>query len=507
MDETNPETGNNLQEKIQVLQMPVGLPDILTCDGRYIFMKSQKFDLDGNRLEIGPNSGDFQGQVKKQRGADAHIFAAMGFLDDSWFHRSYWVLGQSFAGGHGGYYQAGRFAPSGRILVKGNGYVFGYGRKPEYLRWTTTLEHQLFAAEPDPPEIPESFGKAAASSGDYVQFAKSPSLNPAGKPITVEAWVSVTRPQGVVIARGGPTDGFAIHLRQGKPVFSVRSDFKLAEIEGSGRIVGGWHHLAAVLTENKEMRLFVDGELVAEGKAEGLLKSDPAQPMEIGADGQTAVGEYQSPNGLTGVVDEVRLYFEAFSADRIKARYESATELADSAVLAVSFDDGSARYMSLSRNNGTLLGSVSPFEGKVGQGVRFTGSKKAAKNGKKKPTNQGNSLVKPKWTSDVPIYVRGMLLSGFRLFIVGPPDIIDEESTFVQISEDDPAVKQLLQEQDAALQGSRGSTLLVVDTQSGETVSTLQLESLPVWDALAAASGSLFLTTTDGEVIRLGGDD
>ena len=157
MDEKNPETGNNLQEKIEILQMPVGLPDILSFDGRHVFMKSQKFDLEGNRLEIGPNSGDFAKQASKQRGDDAHIFAPMGFLDETWFHRSYWVLGQSFAGGHAGYYQAGRFAPSGRLLVQGNGYVFGYGRKPEYLRWTTTLEHQLFAAEPTAPEIPAEF--------------------------------------------------------------------------------------------------------------------------------------------------------------------------------------------------------------------------------------------------------------------------------------------------------------------------------------------------------------
>ena len=119
MDEKNPETGNNIQEKLQILQMPVGLPDILSCDGQHIFMKSQKFDMEGNRLEIGPNSGDFATQASKQRGEDAHIFAPMGFLDDTWFHRSYWVLGQSFAGGHGGYYQAGRFAPSGRLLVNG----------------------------------------------------------------------------------------------------------------------------------------------------------------------------------------------------------------------------------------------------------------------------------------------------------------------------------------------------------------------------------------------------
>ncbi|MEM9644021.1 MAG: PQQ-binding-like beta-propeller repeat protein, partial [Planctomycetota bacterium] len=45
MDEKNPETGNNIQDRVQTLQMPVGLPDILSCDGEHIFMKSQKFDL------------------------------------------------------------------------------------------------------------------------------------------------------------------------------------------------------------------------------------------------------------------------------------------------------------------------------------------------------------------------------------------------------------------------------------------------------------------------------
>lgn len=148
MDETNPDTGNNMQEKLQILQMPVGLPDILSADDKFLYMKSQKFDFEGKRLQIGPNSGDFVKQASVQRGEGEHIFAPMGFLDDTWFHRSYWVFGQSFAGGHGGYYQAGRFAPSGQLMVKGNGYVFGYGRKPQYLRWTTTMEHQLFAADP-----------------------------------------------------------------------------------------------------------------------------------------------------------------------------------------------------------------------------------------------------------------------------------------------------------------------------------------------------------------------
>lgn len=153
IDSTNPETGGDLQELVKVLQMPVGLTDILSSDGKYIFMKSQKFDLEGNDSISAQTRVTLSDKHRSNAREGAHLFAPMGFLDDSWFHRSYWVLGKSFAGGHGGYYQAGRFAPSGRLLVQGNGYVYGYGRKPEYLRWTTTMEHQLFKAEPNVPSF------------------------------------------------------------------------------------------------------------------------------------------------------------------------------------------------------------------------------------------------------------------------------------------------------------------------------------------------------------------
>lgn len=501
MDERNPETGNNIQEKLQILQMPVGLPDILSCDGKHIFMKSQKFDLEGNRLEIGPNSGDFAEQASKQKGEDAHIFAPMGFLDETWFHRSYWVLGQSFAGGHGGYFQAGRFAPSGRLLVNGNGYVFGYGRKPEYLRWTTTLEHQLFAAEPDPPEIPEGFGKkkAAIQGGSYAQFPKSPTLNPAGKPLTIEAWVTSTKPQGVIVARGGPAEGFALSLQGGRPAFHIRSKGELVTVSGKKRIVGGWHHVVGVLSEDKAMKLYVDGELAGEGKAKDLIASDPAQAMEIGMDGQTGVGDYKVLQ-FTGVIDEVRLYFAAANAQQIAKRFNEGSEISSDAVLAVSFDDGSARDHSTYRNNGTLeAGKL--VDGKFGKAIQFSAGKRKGGNNSNVP---GNSLVDPKWTQDVPIYVRAMVLAGPNLFIVGPPDIIDEEATFEKLTEKDKEVQELLAEQDAALDGRDGAILLSVNTDRGEIESRLQLDTLPAWDALAGANGKLFLSTLDGSVICFG---
>ena len=500
MDETNPETGNNIQEKLQVLQMPVGLPDILSTDGRHLYMKSQKFDFDGKRIDIGPNSGDFATQASKQRGEDAHLFAPMGFLDESWFHRSYWVMGQSFAGGHGGYYQAGRFAPSGRLLVHGNGYVFGYGRKPEYLRWTTTLEHQLFAAEPNPPEIPAGFGKRAAptAAGSFAAFGKPSTLNPAGKSFTVEAWVTTTRPQGVVIARGGPADGFALSLQGGRPRFDIRTDSKLASVVARKSIVGGWHHLVGVIDENAEMQLYVDGELVAEGTSPGLIATDPLQGLEIGTDAASSVGEYKSPQ-FAGIIDEVRLYFHQATAEQVRERYENGSEIAADAVLAVSFDDGTARDHSTYRHNGTVE-NAKLVDGKYGKALQFV----VGKRGGKPAPKTSDSLVDPKWTQDVPVYVRGMVLAGSNLFIVGPPDIINEEDTFKQLSESDPLVQDLLARQDQVLLGDQGSRLLSVNMDTGELENTIELKDLPTWDGLAGADGHLFLTTLDGSVVCFG---
>ena len=520
MDETNPETGHNMQEKLQILQMPVGLPDILSADDKFVYMRSQKFDLEGNRLEIGPISGDFVKQGSAQRGEGVHLFAPMGFLDDSWFHRSYGVMGRSFAGGHGGYFQAGRYAPSGDIMVNGGGYVFGYGRKPEYFRWTTTMERQLFAASPEPPEIPEGFGKQANAGGaaqatSFAQFPNSPSLNPTGKAITVEAWMTATNPNGVIVARGGPAEGFALTLETGKPTFHVRVAGELATVSGPKRIVGGWHHVVGVLTEDQQMRLYVDGERVGEGAAPGLLKRDPAQGLEIGDDAGSSVGDYPSPYQFVGIIDEVRLFFTAVDDASVAERYKDGSEMSADPVLVVSFDDGTARDMSTYRNNGTLNGGKI-VTGKSGQGVQFSGKsgaggrkgKKANATAKAGTAVAGeeprNSPIEPKWTTDVPIYVRAMVMAGFHLYIVGPPDIIDEEATFRKLSEKDTEVQNLLSAQDAAIEGQQGAKLLTVNTETGEIEHTVELDTLPSWDGLAGAQGQLFLTTLDGRVMCFG---
>jgi hypothetical protein len=158
LDDRDPETGENLQVHVKNLNMPVALPDILSSDGRYIFMRSQRFafelsnrfDLKPIRQQIPPHSGNHDEQASQQYGEGVHLFSPFGFLDDTWFHRSYWVFGRSFASGAGGYYRAGRYTPGGRILVFDDSRIYGYGRQPQYYKWSTPLEYQLFAAEKYP---------------------------------------------------------------------------------------------------------------------------------------------------------------------------------------------------------------------------------------------------------------------------------------------------------------------------------------------------------------------
>jgi hypothetical protein len=97
------------------------------------------------------------------------------------------------------------------MLVNNASSVFGYGRLPEYLRWTTTIEHQLYSAPKESPVVPAAKKGAAAGSAP-VEIASVKSLDPAEKELTVEAWVMPETPNGVIISHGGPANGFALYL-------------------------------------------------------------------------------------------------------------------------------------------------------------------------------------------------------------------------------------------------------------------------------------------------------
>lgn len=88
------------------------LPDVLSTDGSSIFMRGARFDLD----------------LVKQKNNVAHLWSSVGFLDDTWWHRTYWQFGTSMGSGWGGWPKAGQRVPAGRLLVTDGTRIFGFGR-------------------------------------------------------------------------------------------------------------------------------------------------------------------------------------------------------------------------------------------------------------------------------------------------------------------------------------------------------------------------------------------
>ncbi|MCK4292771.1 MAG: PQQ-binding-like beta-propeller repeat protein, partial [Planctomycetes bacterium] len=149
----------------------------LSSDGKFLYMRTQRFDLEGNRLQIAPID------VRDQRGEGVHLFCNTGFLDDSWLHRSYWIYGRAIASGAGGWPRAGKVVPAGRILAVDDSAVFGYGRKYDYYKWTTPMEYHLFAAAKEPQPVKLLGSKkpartAAARRQQQKQRANAPNTKP-----------------------------------------------------------------------------------------------------------------------------------------------------------------------------------------------------------------------------------------------------------------------------------------------------------------------------------------
>jgi hypothetical protein len=101
-------------------------------------MRSLPFDKKGNRRRI---------THLAEESEPPHLFSPTGFLDGSWFHRTYWTYGRTFPGGWIGHLNAGRYNPSGRLMVLDDSAIYGFGRKPDYYRWVTSLEYRLFAVD------------------------------------------------------------------------------------------------------------------------------------------------------------------------------------------------------------------------------------------------------------------------------------------------------------------------------------------------------------------------
>jgi len=99
------------QPQVDWLSMPGALPDVLSSDGEYVYMRHLAFDLDCRPVDHPGND---------------HLYCPTGFLDGSSFHRSYWNFGKGSFKSRIGIGSGG--GPASKIIVMDEENLFHFGR-------------------------------------------------------------------------------------------------------------------------------------------------------------------------------------------------------------------------------------------------------------------------------------------------------------------------------------------------------------------------------------------
>lgn len=112
IDSRDPKSSEEPQDIIERVNMLGSLPDVLSSDGQSVFMRHTRFDLKGV-----PQKSDIP-----------HLYSSVGFLDDSWWHRTYWIIGTYMGSGYGGWLRTGNVVPAGRLLAFDESIICGFAR-------------------------------------------------------------------------------------------------------------------------------------------------------------------------------------------------------------------------------------------------------------------------------------------------------------------------------------------------------------------------------------------
>ena len=129
--------------------------------------------------------------------------------------------------------------------------------------------------------------------------------------------------------------------------------------------------------------------------------------------------------------------------------------------------------------------------------------KQAKRRGAKAARQRG---FKQHWQVATPgLLVNAMVLAKDRLFIAGPPDVADETKMLGYLPGADDDINRQLKAQNDAWHGKRGGLLRAVSLENGEKLAEYKLDTVPVFDGMAAAENKLFLSLKNGHVACFAG--
>ncbi|MFQ6131677.1 MAG: PQQ-binding-like beta-propeller repeat protein, partial [Armatimonadota bacterium] len=259
----DPETGEQVNlytpfdgEVLPDRELPGLLPDVLSCDGKNIYMRAVPMDREF---------------VIQDREYVPHLFGSMGFLEDSWWERTYWIYGSHFYSGARGHGYAKTLYPAGRILAFDDECVYGYREAS-----LGTDEQGIFRVKKS-PEFVDVVGRASRA------LRRGTAAGPGEEQETKYVWQN-----------GIPQDPKAMSLTSGRKPLADRIR-RMTKYEFTWRHDVPLHVQALLLTDDT---LFIAGSSkFDEQRAEQYLSTARTDRFRLDPFLQEAVDTFEGKNG------------------------------------------------------------------------------------------------------------------------------------------------------------------------------------------------------------------
>jgi arylsulfatase A-like enzyme len=152
-------------------------------------------------------------------------------------------------------------------------------------------------------------GSAVTEGKVLLHLDSSDAVDPANKPITLGGWCRPDELNGVLVAQGGESLGYALALVDGKVVFVVRDHGARYSIEAGGVNRDEWTHVAATLNPDGDAQIYLNGQPVGGAKRLSLLGGRPSDGLDVGVDAGSLVGPFEKETPFVGELRDVRVYW------------------------------------------------------------------------------------------------------------------------------------------------------------------------------------------------------
>jgi len=124
-----------------------------------------------------------------------------------------------------------------------------------------------------------------------------------GRSLQIKGTILPSSPSGVVLAHGGDRAGYSVYLNEGHLCFAACVNKKRTVIRSSAAVTGSTN-FEANWNPKGEMFLKVNGKLAGKEQA-GIIQQEPGDSIQIGADLIQPVGDYNTPNHFSGIIENL----------------------------------------------------------------------------------------------------------------------------------------------------------------------------------------------------------